>query len=88
MAIANHAFFLRSVDLHDPCNYGNKSIWGLSRRGIAWSIGFVLVFLAIHAILSIPALQPYLGGSVDNLATLDVLIGTPTVGIFGYETGY
>ena len=68
-----------------PVIMGTRGIWGLSRRGIAWSIGFVLVFLAIHAILSIAALQPYLGGSVDNLATLDVLIGTPTVGIFGMK---
>ncbi|MBQ47482.1 MAG: hypothetical protein CMP10_08420 [Zetaproteobacteria bacterium] len=66
-----------------PVIMGTRGIWGLSRKGVAWCIGFVLLFLAIHAILSFPVVKAQLGGYGDKLATLDVLVGAPTVGFFG-----
>ena len=39
-----------------PVIMGTRGIWGLSRRSIAWAIGF-LPFLGIHAILTFPLIN-------------------------------
>ncbi|MGY8754544.1 MAG: hypothetical protein ACKVIR_02515 [Candidatus Poseidoniales archaeon] len=62
-----------------PIITGIKGIWGLSRRGVAWSIGFTLLFLAIHAILTFPLIKTQLGTYGDQLATLEVIVSDPTV---------
>ena len=62
-----------------PIITGIKGIWGLSRRGVAWSIGFTLLFLAIHAILTFPLIRTQLGTYGDQLATLEVIVSDPTV---------
>ena len=64
---------------------GAKGIWGLSRRAVAWSIGFTLIFLAIHAILTFPIIQSQLGTVGSQLISLETQIGEPTVGLFGYD---
>jgi len=62
-----------------PIITGIKGIWGLSRRGVAWSIGFTLLFLAIHAILTFPLIRIQLGTYGDQLTTLEVIVSDPTV---------
>jgi hypothetical protein len=62
-----------------PIITGIKGIWGLSRRGVAWSIGFTLLFLAIHAILTFPLIRTQLGTYGDQLTTLEVIVSDPTV---------
>ena len=44
-----------------PVIMGTRGIWGLSRRSIAWAIGFTLLFLGIHAILTFPLIKSQLG---------------------------
>ena len=63
-----------------PIITGTKGIWGLSRRGVAWSIGFILLFLAIHAILTFPLIRTQLGeyGSKLNVI-IDNLINSKSV---------
>ena len=68
-----------------PIIMGAKGIWGLSRRGIAWAIGFTLIFLAIHAILTFPIVQSQLGNVGTQLISLETQMGEPTVGLFGYD---
>ena len=34
-----------------PVITGTRGIWGLSRRGVAWSIGFTLLFLGVQRYL-------------------------------------
>ena len=58
---------------------GSKGIWGLSRRGIAWAIGFTLFFLAIHAILTFPVIYSVLGSAGSYIPRFDAQIGEPTV---------
>ena len=51
-----------------PIITGTRGIWGLSRRGVAWSIGFTLLFLGVHAILTFPLIRSQLGSwlSINN----------------------
>ncbi len=67
-----------------PIITGTKGIWGLSRRGVAWSIGFTLLFLGIHAILTFPLIRSQLGSYGAQLTTLEVIVSEPTV--FGLVT--
>ena len=62
-----------------PIIMGSKGIWGLSRRGIAWSIGFTLFFLAIHAILTFPVIYSVLGSAGAYIPRFDAQVGDPTV---------
>jgi hypothetical protein len=62
-----------------PIIMGSKGIWGLSRRGIAWAIGFTLFFLAIHAILTFPVIYSVLGSAGSYIPRFDAQIGEPTV---------
>ena len=68
-----------------PIITGTKGIWGLSRRGVAWSIGFTLLFLGIHAILTFPLIRGQLGDYGAQLNSLDIITTDPTV--FGLVTG-
>ncbi len=68
-----------------PIIMGAKGIWGLSRRAVAWSIGFTLIFLAIHAILTFPIVQSQLGALGTQLISLETQIGEPSVGLLGYD---
>ncbi|MBT3772048.1 MAG: hypothetical protein HOE92_02820 [Euryarchaeota archaeon] len=68
-----------------PIILGTKGIWGLSRRSIGWAIGFTLIFLAIHAILTFPLIMNELGTSGNQLLSLETQVGEPEVGLFGYE---
>ena len=62
---------------------GTRGIWGLSRRSIAWAIGFTLLFLGIHAILTFPLIKSQLGDAGGMLATLESQTSDPTIGLFG-----
>ena len=53
-----------------PVIMGTRGIWGLSRRSVAWSIGFTLLFLGIHAILAFPLINGQLGSYGEALATV------------------
>ena len=67
-----------------PIIPGTKGIWGLSRRGVAWSIGFTLLFLGVHAILTFPLIRSQLGSYGTQLTTLQIIVSEPTV--FGLVT--
>lgn len=67
-----------------PIITGTKGIWGLSRRGVAWSIGFTLLFLGVHAILTFPLIRSQLGSYGSQLTTLEIIVSDPTV--FGLVT--
>ena len=67
-----------------PIISGTKGIWGLSRRGVAWSIGFTLLFLGVHAILTFPLIRGQLGSYGSQLTTLEIIVSEPTV--FGLVT--
>ena len=67
-----------------PIITGTKGIWGLSRRGVAWSIGFILLFLGIHAILTFPLIRSQLGSYGEQLTSLEIIVSDPT--IFGLVT--
>ena len=67
-----------------PIITGTKRIWGLSRRGVAWSIGFTLLFLGVHAILTFPLIRSQLGSYGTQLTTLQIIVSEPTV--FGLVT--
>ena len=67
-----------------PIITGTRGIWGLSRRGVAWSIGFTLLFLGIHAILTFPLIRSQLGSYGAQLTTLEIIVSEPTV--FGLVT--
>ena len=62
-----------------PIITGTKGIWGLSRRGVAWSIGFILLFLGVHAILTFPMIRAQLGSYGSQLTTLEIIVSDPTV---------
>ena len=62
-----------------PVIMGSKGIWGLSRRGIAWAIGFTLFFLAIHAILTFPIIYSVLGSAGAYIPQFDAQVGEPTI---------
>ncbi|MDP6869948.1 MAG: hypothetical protein QGI21_04170 [Candidatus Poseidoniaceae archaeon] len=62
-----------------PIITGTKGIWGLSRRGVAWAIGFTLLFLGIHAILTFPLIRAQLGDYGSQLNTLEVLVSDPDI---------
>ena len=66
-----------------PVIMGTRGIWGLSRRSIAWAIGFTLLFLGIHAILTFPLIKSQLGAYAGSLATLESQTSDPTIGLFG-----
>jgi hypothetical protein len=68
-----------------PVIMGSRGIWGLSRRSIAWAIGFTLLFLGIHAILTFPLIKAQLGEYGGVLATLESQVSAPTIGIFGLK---
>jgi|TARA_B000000609_G_scaffold131435_1_gene105959 hypothetical protein len=67
-----------------PIITGTRGIWGLSRRGVAWSIGFTLLFLGVHAILTFPLIRSQLGSYGSQLTTLEIIVSEPTV--FGLVT--
>ncbi|MEL0100782.1 MAG: hypothetical protein VW862_03670 [Euryarchaeota archaeon] len=67
-----------------PLITGARGIWGLSRRGVAWSIGFTLLFLGIHAILTFPLIKNQLGTYGAQLTTLEIIVSEPDV--FGLVT--
>ena len=67
-----------------PIITGTRGIWGLSRRGVAWAIGFTLLFLGIHAILTFPLIRSQLGSYGSQLTTLEIIVSEPTV--FGLVT--
>ena len=68
-----------------PIIAGTRGIWGLSKQAIAWSIGFTLLFLGIHAVLTFPTIMGQLGTYGDTLSTLDTQIGEATIGLFGFD---
>ena len=68
-----------------PVIMGTRGIWGLSRRSIAWAIGFTLLFLGIHAILTFPLIKSQLGDAGGMLATLESQTSDPTIGLFGLK---
>ena len=68
-----------------PVIMGTRGIWGLSRRSIAWAIGFTLLFLGIHAILTFPLIKGQLGAYGGALATLESQSSDPTIGLFGLK---
>ena len=68
-----------------PVIMGTRGIWGLSRRSIGWAIGFTLLFLGIHAILTFPLIKTQLGDWGANLKTLETQISDPSIGIFGFD---
>ena len=68
-----------------PIIAGTRGIWGLSKQAIAWSIGFTLLFLGIHAVLTFPTIMGQLGTYGDTLSTLDTKSARFTIGIFGFD---
>jgi hypothetical protein len=66
-----------------PVIMGVRGIWGLSRRSIAWAIGFTLLFLGIHAILAFPLINGQLGSYGDSVNVIGAQFSEPTIGIFG-----
>ena len=68
-----------------PIITGIKGIWGLSRRGVAWAIGFSLLFLGIHAILTFPLIKAQLGSYGAKLTSLEIIVSEPTIGLFGFD---
>jgi hypothetical protein len=68
-----------------PVIMGTRGIWGLSRRSIGWAIGFTLLFLGIHAILTFPLIKSQLGDWGANLKTLETQVSDPTIGILGFD---
>ena len=68
-----------------PVIMGTRGIWGLSRRSIGWAIGFTLLFLGIHAILTFPLIKSQLGTWGSNLISLESRVSDPTIGILGFE---
>ena len=68
-----------------PVIMGTRGIWGLSRRSIAWSIGFTLLFLGVHAILTFPLIKSQLGAYGGTLAVLESQTSNPTIGLFGLK---
>jgi hypothetical protein len=68
-----------------PIIMGSRGIWGLSKKSIAWAIGFTLLFLGIHAILTFPLIKSQLGDYGGALATLESQISQPTIGLFGVK---
>ena len=68
-----------------PVIMGTRGIWGLSRRSIGWAIGFTLLFLGIHAILTFPLIKTQLGDWGANLKTLETQVSDPTIGLFGFD---
>ena len=68
-----------------PVIMGTRGIWGLSRRSIGWAIGFTLLFLGIHAILTFQLIKTQLGDWGANLKTLETQVSDPTIGIFGFD---
>ena len=68
-----------------PVIMGTRGILGLSRRSIGWAIGFTLLFLGIHAILTFPLIKTQLGDWGANLKTLETQVSDPTIGIFGFD---
>ncbi|MCH1422279.1 MAG: hypothetical protein L7U62_02145 [Candidatus Poseidoniaceae archaeon] len=66
-----------------PVIMGVRGIWGLSRRSIAWAIGFTLLFLGIHAILAFPLINGQLGTYGDSVNVIGAQFSDPTIGIFG-----
>jgi hypothetical protein len=68
-----------------PVIMGTRGIWGLSRRSIGWAIGFTLLFLGIHAILTFPLIKSQLGDWGANLKTLETQVSDPSIGLFGFD---
>ena len=66
-----------------PVIMGVRGIWGLSRRSIAWAIGFTLLFLGVHAILAFPLINGQLGDYGNSVSVIGAQFSEPTVGIFG-----
>ena len=62
-----------------PVITGAKGIWGLSRRGVAWAIGFTLFFLAIHAILTFPVIYNVLGSAGTYIPRFDAQVGEASI---------
>ncbi|NCG43330.1 MAG: hypothetical protein GWO84_07320 [Euryarchaeota archaeon] len=68
-----------------PVIMGTRGIWGLSRRSVAWAIGFTLIFLGIHAILTFPLIKGQLGSYGAQFITLESQVGSPTIGLLGFK---
>jgi hypothetical protein len=68
-----------------PVIMGTRGIWGLSRRSVAWAIGFTLLFLGIHAILTFPLIKGQLGSYGAQFITLESQVGSPTIGLLGFK---
>ena len=68
-----------------PVIMGTRGIWGLSSRSIAWSIGFTLLFLGIHALLTFPLIRGQLGDYGGALTTLESQTSNPTIGFLGLK---
>ena len=66
-----------------PVIMGVRGIWGLSRRSVAWAIGFTLLFLGIHAILAFPLINGQLGNYGNSVSVIGAQFSEPTIGIFG-----
>ncbi len=62
-----------------PVILGIRGIWGLSRTAIGWTIGLVLVFIAIHAILTFQLINEFLFRGNDGLQSLDTLVGDANI---------
>ena len=58
---------------------------GALTRSIGWAIGFTLLFLAIHAILTFPLIKSQLGDWGSNLISLESQVSDPTVGFLGFD---
>ncbi len=64
-----------------PVVLGIRGIWGLSRTAIGWTIGLVLVFIAIHAVLTFQLIKEFIQQSSgsEGLQSLDTLVGDPNI---------
>ena len=62
-----------------PVVLGIRGIWGLSRTAIGWTIGLVLVFIAIHAVLTFQLINEYLFTGDEGLKSLDTLVGEANI---------
>ena len=67
-----------------PVILGTRGIWGLSRRGVVWSIGYMLLFLGIHALLTFQVIRDQIDAG-GQLRVLDIQVQDPEIGLFGIE---
>ncbi|GIQ97747.1 MAG: hypothetical protein CM15mP3_07810 [Candidatus Poseidoniales archaeon] len=65
--------------------YGFPWHMGIIEEIYCLGIGFTLLFLGIHAILTFPLIKAQLGDYGGALATLESQISQPTIGLFGID---